>query len=74
MCKLFKEKRRGAEEMTDDIKVLRKRAMYNPQSLTKDEWNIIHEVAFSTPKKDFSDNDPIVSSPIHKHKKKGAWW
>lgn len=58
----------------EEIKALRKRAMQNPQSLTESEWEQIHKVAFSTPKKDFSDNDPIVSNPTHKHKKKGAWW
>lgn len=60
--------------MTEDIKALRKRAMYDPQSLTQEEWNTIHQVAFTTPKKDFSDGDSIVSNPIHKQKKKGSWW
>lgn len=58
-----------------DIKALRKRAMHDPQSLTQEEWDAIYKVAFTVPKKDFSDPDSsIISSPIHKQKKKGSWW
>ena len=57
------------------LKEIRKRAMYDPQSLTKEEWEQIHKVAFTVPKKDFFDDDAKVSSsgPQNKQKRKG-WW
>jgi len=60
-----------------DIKEIRKRAMYDPQSLTKEEWEQIHKVAFSVPKKAFFDDDNVAkgssSGPQNKQKRKG-WW
>ena len=60
-----------------DIAALRKRAMYDPQSLTKEEWEQIHKVAFTVPKKEFfgGDNTAKVSNsgPQNKQKRKG-WW
>ena len=55
-----------------DIKALRKRAMYDPQSLTQEEWNAIYKAASSVPKKEFYDDDP--SPVIQRQKKKGSWW
>ena len=60
-----------------NIAEIRKRAMYDPQSLTKEEWQQIHKVAFTVPKKELFDEDniPKVSSsgPQNKQKRKG-WW
>ena len=39
-----------------NIKELRLRAMYNPRSLTKAEWNLLCEDAFSVPKCDSIEN------------------
>lgn len=55
-----------------DLAEIRKRAMYDPQSLSKFEWEQIHNAAFTVPEKEFFDDDkPKVNSP--KQKKKG-WW
>lgn len=58
-----------------DIAELRKRAMYDPQSLTKDEWQQIHKAAFTVPKKEFFDEDKPKVDPctLSKQKRKG-WW
>ena len=56
-----------------DIKELRKRAMYDPQSLTQEEWNAIHKAATSVPKKDFYDEDFKVSSKQKKFQKEWGW-
>ena len=53
-----------------DIKKLRLRAMYNPRSLTKAEWDMLYEDAFSVPKSK-SDED-IIHTTIGKQRKK--WW
>ena len=58
--------------MTTDIAALRKRAMYDPQSLTKEEWLAIHKVATTVPKKEFFDDDNILVRA--KRKKKDSWW
>ena len=59
------------------IAELRKRAMYDPQSLTQEEWQQIHKAAFTVPKKEFFDEDSTAkvssSSPQNKQKRKG-WW
>ena len=57
------------------LKEIRKRAMYDPQSLTKEEWEQIHKVAFTVPKKDFFDEDEPKVNPgtLSKQKRKG-WW
>ena len=62
-----------------DLKEIRKRAMYDPQSLSAEEWQQIHKVAFTVPKKEFfdEDNTPKVSSsgPQNKQKKvEKGWW
>ena len=49
-----------------DTKELRERAMYNPRSLTKAEWALLCEEAFSVPK---SKSDETT---IGKQRKK--WW
>ena len=59
-----------------DIAELRKRAMRDPKSLSKSDWEQIHKAAFSVPKKDFSDDDTVkVSSsrPQNTQKREG-WW
>lgn len=60
--------------MSDDIKALRKRAMYDPQSLTQEEWLTILKAATSVPKNDLSDGAIKVTSSNSKQKKKGSWW
>lgn len=49
-----------------DIKKLRERAMYNPRSLTKPEWDILCEDAFSVPKSDSTENVKLKS--------RKKWW
>ena len=49
-----------------DIKELRERAMYNPRSLTKAEWDILCEEAFYVPKSDSTENV--------KPKSRKKWW
>ena len=60
-----------------DIAELRKRAMHDPQSLTQQEWDVINKVAFTVPKKDFSDEGDTAkvssSAPSNTQKRKG-WW
>ena len=58
-----------------DLAEIRKRAMYDPQSLSKSEWAQIHDAAFTVPKKEFFDDDAakVSSSGSPKQKKKG-WW
>ena len=58
-----------------ELAEIRKRAMYDPQSLSKAEWEEIHKVAFTVPKKEFFDDDDIPkgSSSQNKQKRKG-WW
>lgn len=59
-----------------DLKELRKKAMEDPQSLSESQWEQIHKVAFSVPKKDFYDDDqPPAIQKTHEQKKKGSsWW
>ena len=49
-----------------DTKELRERAMYNPRSLTKAEWDILCEEAFRVPKSDSTENV--------KPKSRKKWW
>lgn len=57
-----------------DTKALRKQAMYDPQSLTQEEWNAIHKAATSVPKKEFYDEDaPKVSPKQKKFEKEWGW-
>ena len=58
--------------MSENIAVLRKRAMYDPESLSNAEWRQIHKVAFSVPKKDFADD--AETAPMQKQKRKKGWW
>lgn len=62
--------------MSDNLKALRKRAMYDPQSLTKEEWLAIHKAVTTVPKKEFFDDDPppIIQKSREQQKKKGSWW
>ena len=58
------------------LEEIRKRAMYDPQSLSKSEWEQIHKVAFTVPKKEFFDDDAAKvsnSGSPNKQKRKG-WW
>ena len=62
-----------------DIAEIRKRAMYDPQSLSTEEWQQIHKVAFTVSKKEFFDEDNTAkvssSGPKSKQKKaKKGWW
>ena len=57
-----------------DTAALRKRAMYDPQSVTQKEWDAIHKVAFSTPKDNSPSDDIKVTRSDSKQKKKGSWW
>jgi hypothetical protein len=60
-----------------ELAEIRKRAMYDPQSLSKSEWEQIHKAAFTVPKKDFFDDDdtPKVSSSSGSPKQKRKnWW
>ena len=59
-----------------DLAEIRKRAMYDPQSLTQKEWDAIYKAAFSVPGKEFFDDDAAKvssSGPQNKQKKQG-WW
>ena len=61
--------------MKEEINIaeVRKRAMYDPQSLSPSEWNAIHKIAFSVPK----DVDSAENAKAHAHVKKqekSAWW
>ena len=47
-----------------DINELRERAMRNPRSLTKAEWNVLCEEAFSVPQE----------CEEAKRKQKKKWW
>jgi len=51
-----------------DIKELRLRAMRNPRSLTKAEWNCLCEEAFSV-----QQNDTIENTKL-KRKRRKEWW
>ena len=53
-----------------DIKELRLRAMYNPRSLTKTEWDILCEDAFNVP-----NCDSIEKAELKPKRKQGKeWW
>ena len=51
-----------------NIKELRKHAMYNPQSLSKPEWDLLCEDAFSVPKCDSIEKAEL------KRKQGKEWW
>ena len=53
-----------------DIKELRERAMYNPRSLTKAEWDMLCEEAFHVPE-NLTDED---AKPKSKSKRRKEWW
>ncbi|MCK4347262.1 MAG: hypothetical protein KAW47_01475 [Thermoplasmatales archaeon] len=48
--------KRKTIDWEDRRKQLRERAMYNPRSLTKAEWDILCEEAFYVPKRDSTEN------------------
>ena len=57
------------------IAEFRKRAMRDPQSLSEAEWQQIHKVAFTVPKKDFSDEvDTAKVNSSGPSKKRKGWW
>lgn len=56
-----------------DIAEVRKRAMYNPQSLSQREWEVIHKVAFSVPKHVDSSENAKAHAPSKRQKGK-SWW
>ena len=58
-----------------ELAEIRKRAMYDPQSLSKSEWEQIHKAAFTVPKKEFFDDDAAKVDPglLSKRKEKN-WW
>ena len=51
-----------------DIKELRERAMYNPRSLTKAEWDLLYEEAFHV-SENLTDEDAKSKS-----KRRKEWW
>ena len=54
-----------------EIKELRQRAMKDPQSLSKAEWDAIFQDAFGSPKKEFTEEASLNSEPVKKQKQ---WW
>lgn len=55
-----------------NITELRKRAMYDPQSLTKEEWDTVYKAATTVPKKEFYEDGPPKPTPAKQ--KRGGWW
>ena len=59
-----------------DLAEIRKRAMLDPQSISKSEWEQIHKAAFSVPKQDFDDDDDVkgITTLKPKQNRKKGWW